>query len=525
MPQARLVDDNPDLRSDIQNRKSLAIANRAVSARWAKFMGKRMPGSGLAMRIARSSLLGLLSVCALPCLDAQQAPSSVTLPAGTSAPASVSVPTTLEKGTPLSIALSRRVRVRQGEPLEGVLVQPVYSFDRTVVPAGSKVLGRIATVKKGSARQRSQAIMQGDFSSLLTAQVDFNTLLLPSGRSLPIETSVSPGTAQVVHLETAGSGKKPSAAAKAIASAKQQVRAEKQEVETAIKQPGRLHRLKAMLISELPYHRVYLAAGVRYSAELKSTIALGSVEVPTTELKSVGQIPPPGSLLETALLTPLSSATARRGTPVEAIVTRPLFSGDHQLVVPQGSLMEGIVVQAQPAQRLKFHPNGILRFTFNKIQTPQGAARTVAASLAAVDVDKQEKLKLDSEGGAHSTTSKMDYAAPAIAVLIAASSATPDTDVRPGRVYNDTSGPVGGQIIGGGLGYRLIGAAMAIGIRYRPVTAALAAYGAAWSVYSHLLTRGQEVVFPEDTPMQIRFGQHHGPQATPAEPAAAKPGA
>lgn len=479
------------------------------------------------MRVARVSLLGLLWACALPRLDARQDRPSAPLEARSSAPASVTFPTSLEKGTPLSLALSRRVRIRQGEPVEGILLQPVYSFDRMVVPAGSKVLGRVATVKKAKARQRSQAIVQGDFSPILTAQVEFNTLLLPGGRRLPIDTLVSPGTAQVVHLETVDSegGKKPSAAAKAIASAKEQVRAEKQQVEAAIKEPGRLHRLKETLISELPYHRAYLAAGMRYSAELKSTIALGSVEVPAAELKSVGQIPPPGSLLETALLTPLSSATARRGTPVKAIVTQPLFSLDHQLVVPQGSLMEGMVVQAQRAQRLKLHRNGVLRFTFNKIQTPQGAVHTVAASLAAVDVDKQEKLKLDSEGGAHSTTSKMDYAAPALAVLIAASSAAPDTDIRPGRIYTDTSGPVGGQIIGGGLGYRLIGAAMAVGIRYRPVTAALAAYGAAWSVYSHFLTRGQEVVFPEDTPMQIRFGQHHGSQASPAEASTPKPGA
>jgi predicted metal-binding membrane protein len=51
--------------------------------------------------------------------------------------------------------------------------------------------------------------------------------------------------------------------------------------------------------------------------------------------------------------------------------------------------------------------------------------------------------------------------------------------------------------------------------------------GAAWSVYSHLLSRGQEIVFPEDTPMQIRFGQQHPRPATPLNPAApaAKPGA
>jgi hypothetical protein len=185
-----------------------------------------------------------------------------------------------------------------------------------------------------------------------------------------------------------------------------------------------------------------------------------------------------------------------------------------------------MVVQAKPAERLKLHRGGVLRFSFNKIQTPQGAAQPVAASLAAVDVDKQQKVKLDSEGGAHSTTSKMDYAAPAIAVLIAAGAAQPDVDVRAGRVYTDTQGSAGGQIVGGSLGYRLVGAVMALGVQYRPFTAGLAAYGAAWSVYSHLLSRGQEVTFPENTPMQIRFGEQHTRPAAPVNPATpAKPGA
>ena len=474
-------------------------------------------------RIPHLSLLALIAACMQAGLGAQVSPPPASLQADPASPESVGIPITLEKGTPLNIALDRPIPIRQGEPVEGVPLQPIYSFDREAVPKGSKVLGRISAVKRPGRKQRSQAIMQGDFSPLLTAYVEFDTLVPPDGRRLHIETSVSPGTAQVVHLET-DQGKKEGAVAKAVASAEQQVRTEKKEVVTALEQPGRMHGFEELLISQLPYHRARLAAGTRYSAQIESTVALGSVQVPATELKSVGQAPPAGSLLEVALLTPLSSATAHQGTPVKAIVTRPLFSDDHQLIVPQGSTLEGVVVQAKPAERLKLHRGGVLRFSFNKIQTPQGAAQPVSASLAAVEVDKQERVKLDSEGGAHSTTSKMDYAAPAIAVLIAAGAAQSDVDVRAGRVYTDTQGTAGGQIVGGGLGYRLVGAVVALGAQYRPVTAGFAAYGAARSVYSHLLSRGQEVVFPEDTPMQIRFGLEHPRPATPLNLAAtAKP--
>ena len=440
----------------------------------------------------------------------------------------VTVPLTLEKGTALGIALDHRVPIHgKGEPVEGVLLQPVYAFDRVVAPAGSKVLGHVAEVKSASRKQRAQAMLQGDFTPLRTAKVEFDTLVLKDGRKIPIRTVVSPGTAQVVHLETASAErvKKQSAASKAIHSARQQVKAEEKHVMAAIKEPGRMARLKKFLIAQLPYHPPYLPEGTRFIADLQTPVTLNPAQISSSELKLVGTVPPAGSTVEANLVTAISSATAHRGTPVEAVITRPVFSKDHQLIIPQGSKLEGVVVKAKPAQRLRLHRNGVLRFAFNKIQTPQGAPQNVEGSLAGVVVDKKEKLKLDSEGGAHSTTSKMDYAAPAIAVLIATQSAMPDHDVRPGRVYTDTSGPAGGQIVAGGIGFRLIGAVLALSVRSQPVTAALAAYGAGRSVYSHLLTRGQDVVFPKDTPMEIRFGQHRSnPPGVLAQSASKKGG-
>ena len=438
----------------------------------------------------------------------------------------VTVPLTLEKGTALGIALDHRVPIHgKGEPVEGVLLQPVYAFDRVVAPAGSKVLGHVTEVKGVSKKQRAQAMLQGDFTPLRTAKVEFDTLVLKDGRKIPIKTSVSPGTAQVVHLEAASTEpvKKQNAASKAIDSARQQVKAERKQVMAAIKEPGRGARLKKFLAAQLPYHHPYLPKGTRFTADLEAPVSMNPVQISSSELKSVGTIPPAGSTVEANLVTAISSATAHRGTPVEGVITRPVFSKDHQLLIPQGSKLEGVVVKAKPAQRLRLHRNGVLRFAFNKIQTPQGAPQNVEGSLAGVVVDKQEKVKLDAEGGAHSTTSKMDYAAPAIAVLIATQSAMPDHDVRPGRVYTDTSGPAGGQIVAGGIGFRLIGALLALSIRSQPVTAALAAYGAGWSVYSHLLTRGQDVVFPKDTPMEIRFGQHRSnPPGNLSRPASKK---
>src|SRR5438309_1401533 len=47
---------------------------------------------------------------------------------------------TVARNTPLQIALDREVRIRKaGQPIHGRLVQPVYAFDRLVVPAGTEV--------------------------------------------------------------------------------------------------------------------------------------------------------------------------------------------------------------------------------------------------------------------------------------------------------------------------------------------------------------------------------------------------
>jgi type IV secretory pathway VirB10-like protein len=475
---------------------------------------RSIAGAGLMCFLAASLLLGQG--------DSSGKTFALQAAANSSHSQSFTIPLTLQKGTALSIALDRRVPIgRVGEPVQGTLVQPVYAFDRIVAPAGTKVLGHVAAVNTASRKERAQAIMGGNFTPLRSAQVEFDTLVLGNGRHLPIQTRVSPATAEVVHLSVAGQqqGNKHSVVSRAVGNARRQIKREKNQMIAEVRRPGRTHRLKEWLISQLPYHRQFLSAGTRFTAALENPISLGSARVAASELKSVGTTPPADSVIEAVLVTPLSSATAHHGTHVEAIVTRPVFSNGHGLIIPEGSELEGEVVQAKPAGRMRLHRNGILRFTFQKIQAPHGVPHLVEGSLQGVVVDKKEKLKLDPEGGAHSTTSKMDYAAPAIAVLIAAAAAAPDVDVRPdGRVYTDTNGPAGGQILGGGLGYKLVGMGIALGMHYQPVTAGFAAYGAARSVYSHLLSRGQDVVFPEDTPMEIRLGERRSPPPGQAQP-------
>ena len=70
----------------------------------------------------------------------------------------------------------------------------------------------------------------------------------------------------------------------------------------------------------------------------------------------------------------------------------------------------------------------------------------------------------------------------------------------------------------GAAGFGLVGTVVGVVAHSRPVSSGFALYGAAWSVYSHLLARGRDVTFPQFTAMDIRFGSHEGPKH-PASPA------
>lgn len=63
---------------------------------------------------------------------------------------------TVPKGTPIQIVLEKEVRVRRvGQPIQGRVVQPLYAFDRLVVPTGTEVTGQITKIDHISFKRHS----------------------------------------------------------------------------------------------------------------------------------------------------------------------------------------------------------------------------------------------------------------------------------------------------------------------------------------------------------------------------------
>ncbi|HZS72083.1 MAG TPA: hypothetical protein VFA13_09615 [Candidatus Acidoferrum sp.] len=450
-------------------------------------------------------------------------PSDLTVAAETGEPVAV-IPLIVPSGTPLRIALDRKARLsRVGEPIHGKVVQTVYAFDQPLVPAGSIVTGRVTKIEPVSPGRRTLAYANGNFSPFRKYEVEFDTLTLPDGRQVAIHTKVSPGSADVVHLVSnpTREEKKRGIVGQGTARAKQEAQERLHEADAALHQtttqiraPGKLHRLKQFLLAQLPYRRQYIEAGTRFNASIEDPLNFGATTRTSEQLAAVGTEPPPASLLRARLVIEVSSATARRGNPVVAALTEPLYSPDHRLILPADTRLIGEVLEAKPARKL--HHNGELRVIFEHIETPDGMLQPMQGSLEGAEVERSANMKLDEEGGAHAADGKTRYVSTGLAILMAAAASHPDAEH--GGV--DQAGDPAVRAGAGVSGFGVTGSLVSLVAKSAAVSAIFGAYGASASIYSNFLSRGRDVVFPKDTPLEIGFAPPH---ATPSAGAGTAP--
>ena len=84
-------------------------------------------------------------------------------------------------GVPLRLYLTKRVSKRLASPVEAKLLEPVFAFDREVIPAGTVALGKVSRTQPVTKWQRVRAILSGDFTPLRRAQVEFFELFIGEG--------------------------------------------------------------------------------------------------------------------------------------------------------------------------------------------------------------------------------------------------------------------------------------------------------------------------------------------------------
>jgi hypothetical protein len=426
---------------------------------------------------------------------------------------------TVSAGRSLEVVLDERISVKGvGQPVSGKLVESLYVYDRVVVPAGTKVLGHVAALEGPSKVARTQALLSGNLTPIRHVVLEFDSFVPDHGDPIPIQTVV---TSEIPHLkrteapaqseETEKTGLMGRAEREAKNRVKDSISTAKQsgrDVLAEITQPGRTDRLKEALIQRSPYHPLTIAAGTGYQARFVAPLDFGRATPAETAPASTR--PAPSSILNARLVTALDSSKTPRGTPIQAVVTEPVFSADHQLVFPEGTLLTGEVTFATPSRR--FHRNGQLRFLFESVQVPAGDASPLSASLQSVHASDDDHVQLDDEGGARVANQKTRFIAPALALLALRGTLDRHEHLDPdGDGHMIQSGNPGAFTVGGFMGFGLLG--IPLSHLAPPVGVALSALGAARSVYSNVLSRGRDVQFPADTLMKLQLAP--GPSPAP----------
>ena len=397
---------------------------------------------------------------------------------------------TIAGGVPLRVAIEKRVAIhRAGEPFRGRLVEPVYVFDRMALPAGTVVEGHISEIGGVPAGRRIAAILSGNFTPKRDARAQFDAVI-SGGVRISLSTVPSRGTAHTTRLST------PSLAAEGRKSNRQGSDETNRAAVLAFRTPGKMSRLKSRLFSMLPYHRQAWTAGTLFDGVLLEPLVVpqtGRLEAQSGDPAVAGPEP---AELRARLVTPLSSATAQKGTTVEAVVTRPVFSPAHTLLIPEGCRITGSVREVRPARFL--HRNGKLLFSFQQITLPSGKVQSIQGGLEGFEADFDASLSLDSEGGARVRESKTRFVFPAIAATVAGLSLHQDVNAQ-GVPDQD----IGGRAESGAVGLGLVGTVLAQASR--PLASSIAFVGAGFSIYSTFIAHGRNVVFPANTPLRINL--------------------
>jgi hypothetical protein len=400
----------------------------------------------------------------------------------------------------LQVEITRHYPVKANAAIEGRLLHPIFADGKLAVPENTLLHGTVVALEPDP-KTRWHGRLRGDFTPFHTVQVQFDELMLPGG-AIAISASKGENGAPVLHLAAPGAAPKQSLIAKAWAQAKGQVRGQV----AFFTAPGLGDRALQTLYHQLPWHPERIDAHTAWSFELTEPLALPDAPLAAPPPSAVQ---PMSSKLEiwsvNAVLTAdLTSARAKSGDPVEALVVEPVFDRDAQLVVPQGSMLVGKVSSARAARSLG--RDGKLRFTFQQVRFPVGYGspipdKPVQGALAGATAESSLGLSLDAEG----TITPRNQAS-AIAPLL--------LTVLAGRAL-DEDGNITAQTGVASNGFGLVGRIVGLAASNRNLAAGIGYYAAALSVYENYLHPGHDVTFPRNTRIEIETTPLRAPVLTP----------
>ena len=397
--------------------------------------------------------------------------------------------------------------MRAGQPIRAELIYTVYADNTLILPAKTIVTGIVTELRSNHSR-RVSARVNGDFTPYHIPVVHFTQIILADGTALPIATGIATDGAPLLRL-TAPPPHKGGFIHKEWDYGMELLH-EQTAVFTA---PGKTDRFVQFIYHQLPYHPDRIESGTAWTVETTEPLSIPQQPAPTPIATSKPATDPPANLATTTdangrttwiiqayLGDQLTSATAKSGQPISAIVAEPVFNADHTVAVPQGTTIIGAITKAKPARY--FARAGTLGFDFKQIVLPGGQTQNVQTALTGADADRNANLAMNSEGKVNPKPQDK-IVVPLILAFLATRPLDEDRDAQNAR---NTVGANGFGFVGNIIGLAGGSAKISTGI---------GAYGTAVSLYRRWIARGKEVTFAKDTRLVL--------QTTPRSSAVLKP--
>jgi hypothetical protein len=409
---------------------------------------------------------------------------------------------TLPAGTPLPVQTIGHLPMRADEPFRAELLYPAYANNQLVLPAKTVFIGTVTALRSDHSR-RVQARINGDFTPFHTPVVRFSQVVLPDGTSLPINADEATDGAPILRL-TAPPPSKGGFIHKQW-DAGMEILHGQIAVFTA---PEKGDRLLQLFYHQLPYHPERIEKGTAWTIETTAPLTIPPQSAPSTadaepaEASQSDDHGRPTWIIEAYLKDRLTSATAKTGQPVQAVVAEPIYNRDHTIAVPQGALVVGAITQAKPAR--SFARAGTLHFDFKQVILPDGQTRNVQASLTGADAASAAKLAMDSEGRVKPAPQDK-----IVVPLLLAFLATRPLD-------DDRGVSEGGKNFVGANGFGLIGNIIGWAGGSPNIATGIGAYGTAVSVYRRWIARGKNVIFARDTRIVVEATPRNAAVLTPS---------
>jgi hypothetical protein len=387
---------------------------------------------------------------------------------------------------PLRLEITHTITLQTGKPFRGKLTEPVYGPNRLLLPAGTAAEGVVSATPAADRGTRVNAKLDGDFTPLRIPVIHVTQLLTPSGVLLPVDAIGNMRNAATISL--AAHPPRSSITGRVKAMVHQQI----QQARDVIHNPHKGDWTKQLLYSQLPYHPQRVWAGSQFDAVLREPLRL-----PITSASA--PIPPAGAVdltsgtMQARLTAGISSASSKKGDPVSAVLVKPFCNPQGRLMVPAGTSLNGVVLQARPARF--FARSGRLRFSFRSVGAPgaSGAGQHIESGLSSIQGQKGQNVALDEEGGTRAQPDKGRFLAPLVLGVMAAAS-------------NDDDGGIARQGVtsnGFGLAARIVTMATAS----RNASTGFAVFAFSKSIYRRYVARGHQVSFPANTELSINLSR------------------